>query len=164
VGTGHAALAVSRVQRINGIHAHDDLCERRKAESVKGVESSVVAQVDVYLRAASVRSTSGKRERAAKVAVAHGLIGDPDVAPGRRESGVSRQPELCDEVRDYPENPDIVVKAVPYEIVEPVRSQRRPVAPHYNVHVAPGSLQLYHETVRSCSLVGFGTRLQQRRP
>src|SRR5690606_29290804 len=114
----------SGVQRINGIHSHDDLCKRRKAEAVQGVEAGVVAQVDVNLCSARIRSATGKRERAAKVAVAHWLISDLEVTPGRRQSSVSRQPELCDEIRDHPKNPDIVVESVPYEVVEAVRSQR----------------------------------------
>src|SRR5262245_64195462 len=78
------ALAIAAIERVHHLHAGDDLAEGRKALAV---ETGIVAEIDEYLGRARIWSGGGESDRAALVALLHGIVLDVGVAPGAGDAG-----------------------------------------------------------------------------
>ena len=90
------------------------------------VQPFVVSQVDKDLGSTRVRSGHCKRERAALVALLHGIVRDGEVAPAGGDFRVAIDAELRDEVRKHAEKPGVIVEPLLDEPVKALGALRGP--------------------------------------
>ena len=72
----------------------------------------------------------------ALVALLHRIVLDVGVLPNRVDRGIGGQSELNDEVRHDAEERGVGEEAVPHQVVEAVRPDRRPIAMHLDDEIA----------------------------
>src|SRR5579875_140536 len=118
-------VPIAAIERIHHRHAFDDFPEWRKAHAVK---ARIIHKIDENLCRPRVRPGHRVRDVAAQIRFLHRIIFDVRMGPRASDARIGGQSELDDEVRHHAKEAGIVVKMMLYEIVEAIRTQRRPRA------------------------------------
>ena len=112
-------LPVAVVETVDDFHSLDDSSERCETLFI---QAGVVDQADVDLGQPGVRTCHGVGDGSFRIALDDRVVGYGLSPPRPRDFRIAGQSPLRDEARNHPAEALIVVKAVPEQVVETVRT------------------------------------------
>src|SRR6202022_5053914 len=92
------------------------------------VEAGIVHKIDEHLRGARIRAGRGKCDVPLLVTLRNGIILNIGTLPRRGDRRIRADPKLGDETRHHPEDTSVVIEMMLDEVIEAVRTERRPGA------------------------------------